>query len=403
MLSQLPTRRPRSTPAGQPRRRWWRRHKILTGLIAVFVILAAVVLPSLIPALTQPGGDSLAARLAEWARTHGLGGVVNELERIQYDLNPPKVGGHPSALPSLGAAAPGRHATGHAVDRAAALPLPAAIRPLAHPALRGEGHWRVVDTVAGIPAIAVTYLRSDDIHTSYVSSLVWMNPRVLRFALHPGSLDPGPGAWGQPDTLPPGQRRGLLAAFNSGFRLYASDGGYYAYGHTAQPLRRGAASVVIYRNGSATVGTWGSDVGMTPNVAAVRQNLVLIVAHGRPVPGLNAGTGEQWGATLGNAYYVARSGLGVTHDGALVYATGPVMSAYTLARLLSLAGCTRAMELDINPAWTDYVLYNDRADPADPVPRNLLPSFQWSPERYYGTSSRDFFSVYARPPAGSHG
>ena len=387
-------RRRRTRPTG--RARWWRRHRILSSLLALLTVLAVIAAPSLIPALTRPGTDTLAARLAEWARTHGFSSLINASERVQYNLSPPRIGGTPSGLPALPTAAP----VHHPVVNPAALALPPPVPLLAQPPLPGEGSWKVVDTVLGLPALAVTFLRPDARHTSYLSGLVWMNPRLLRLALHPGSVDPGAGSWGQPDTLPLGQRQGLLAAFNSGFRLYASRGGYYSYGHTAQSLRVGAASLVITTNGGATVGQWGRDVSMTPAVAAVRQNLDLIVDGGQLVPGLDQNVQQDWGATLGNKYYVWRSGIGVLPDGALIYAAGAALSVSSLARLMQRAGSVRAMELDINPEWTSFVLYDTSAQPGDPVPRNLLPDMQQPADRYYQTVSRDFFSVYARP-AGS--
>jgi hypothetical protein len=372
-----------------------RRHPIRTGLAAVIIVLALIAAPSFVSALTRPGTDSVAARVAEWARTHGFSGVINFAERIQYDLHPPKVGGKPNRLPSAAGPAGGGRADPGRDPRA--LPLPAAIHPLVSPPFAGEGQWRTVAAVGGLPAIAVAFMRPDTIHTSYVSGLVWMNPRLLTFQLHPGSLDPGAGPWGEPETLPPGRRTGLMAAFNSGFRLYASQGGWWADGHTADPLRVGAASFVIYRNGSATVGQWGRDVSMNSQVVAVRQNLDLIIDHGQTVPGLAQNLQSKWGYTLGNRYYVWRSGVGVRPDGSLVYAAGNSLSVLTLAQLLQRAGCVRAMELDINPEWTSYVLFDSAADPADPVPHNLLPDMQPPPQRYYSLMSRDFFAVYARP------
>ena len=50
------------------------------------------------------------------------------------------------------------------------------------------------------------------------------------------------------------------------------------------PLRAGAASFVIYVDGTATVGQWGRDVTMTPNVTSVRQNLDLLVDNGQARP-----------------------------------------------------------------------------------------------------------------------
>jgi hypothetical protein len=136
---------------------------------------------------------------------------------------------------------------------------------------------------------------------------------------------------------------------------------------------------------------------MSSSVAAVRQNLALIVDNGRVVPGLKQNIQKRWGATLGNSYYVWRSAVGVRTDGSLVYAAGNSLSVQTIARLLARAGCDRAMELDINPEWTSYVLYSGNGHRANPTPRNLLPDMQQPPGRYYLPVSRDFFTVHARP------
>ncbi len=61
---------------------------------------------------------------------------------------------------------------------------------------------------------------------------------------------------------------------------------------------------------------------MTPQVAAVRQNLFLMVRDGKPVPQVTSDPNVTWGATFGGAG-VWRSGVGITADGALVYAAGP--------------------------------------------------------------------------------
>ena len=361
--------------------------------MAVLLVMFALAAPSLFTALTRPGTDSVAARLAEWGRSHGLSSTLDAAERLQYDLNPPKVGGAPrGGLPAAPVTAPAR-----AMPRSRpSLVLPPRVRPFSLRALPGEGLWHEAAAVRGQPVLATAYLRPDSTHTSYVSGLVWMNPNLLRFALHPGTLDPGRGAWGQPDTIPATSRRGLLAAFNSGFRLYASRGGYVAYGHTARTLRPGAASLVIDRTGRATVGQWGRDVTASSAVVAVRQNLDLIVDAGRPVAGLASNEQKRWGATLGNAYYVWRSGIGERADGSLVYAAGNSLSAETLAGLLARAGCVRAMELDINPEWTSFVLFAANHGSASPTPKKLLPDMQQPADRYYQPVSRDFFTVYAR-------
>lgn len=72
------------------------------------------------------------------------------------------------------------------------------------------------------------------------------------------------------------------------------------------------ASLVVYKNGSATVGAWGQNLSMTPSVVSVRQNLVLLVEGGKPVPGLTSTTTTKWGATLGNgSWLLAGWGLAI--------------------------------------------------------------------------------------------
>ena len=156
--------------------------------------------------------------------------------------------------------------------------------------------------------------------------------------------------------ISPSAARTLVAAFNGGFR-YCSGGGYYSEGRLVCPLAQGGASFVIYRNGDATVGAWGRDVSMSKQVIAVRQDVTLLVDGGQAVAGLNPYDTSVWGFTLGGIPNVWRAGVGVTANGALVYAYGPDMEVTQLAELLVRARTVRAMTLDINPDWTVFVTY----------------------------------------------
>ena len=71
-----------------------------------------------------------------------------------------------------------------------------------------------------------TYLRPDRVHTSYVAGIVSLDQRLVRFQLHPGAQDPGPGHWNALPWIPPGSRTGLLATVNGGFKLNAAGGGF---------------------------------------------------------------------------------------------------------------------------------------------------------------------------------
>jgi hypothetical protein len=227
------------------------------------------------------------------------------------------------------------------------------------------------------------------------SGLAWIDTRATQFVLYAGSAEPY-GVWPQQAYVGPAQQAVLMAAFNSGFKIYSYNTGWYDQGRAAVPLQNGAASMVIYANGSATVGDWGRDVAMGPDVTAVRQNLSLLVDHGAPTATVQSP--YQWGAVLGGGSITWRSALGVTAAGDLVYAGGPSLSPALLANLMVAADVQRAMELDINPEWVSLATF---AHPAGigrggAIGTNLLPAMYFSPTHYLQPDSRDFFAVLAR-------
>jgi Phosphodiester glycosidase len=388
----------------QPRKRRVRRFlrrptvRVIGALVGAFLIWVCF---SIGQALVAPSGGSASAKLAEWARDHYLGPVVTFGEWLTYQ--PPKVGGKPSfslTIPKgASAAGTGKDSKGANHSHKGITPIiPASLSSLAGRPLPGEGQWRVLETVKGVPAIYSTFLRQSATYSSYVSAIASMDQRLVKFYLHPGSEDPGPGNWGANSnpSIPPGKRTDLLATLNSGFKLDASKGGFYLNGKYDGSLVTGAASVVYYKNGTVKIGEWGRDFGMTSQVAAVRQNLKLIVDHGQVPDSVDSNVEAGWGYTLGGGYYVWRSGIGITRDGRVTFVYGPALDVRQLATLLQHAGAVEGMQLDINPFWTTYEYYQAGHRPSDPTPVNLLPSQQGAADRYYSTWSRDFTAVYAR-------
>jgi hypothetical protein len=361
-------------------------------VLAVFLIIVGW---SVGHALTMPGGGTLSERLAEWARGHYLGPVVTFGEWLSYQA--PKKGGKPSfalTAPSSQAAARSDLAADKATARLYAAPAP--LRSLAGHPLAGEGQWRVLTTVNGTPAVWGTYLRASSVYSSYVAGIAEMNQHLVKFQLRPGVEDPGPGRWHAASSIAPGTRRGLQASFNSGFKIDVSGGGFYLNGVTRGTLTSGEASEVYYKNGQLAIGVWGKTVHMTPDVAAVRQNLHLVVINGQIPGSVDNNVTTQWGATLGGGYYVWRSGIGITKDGRVVFVYGPALNVRELAQLLQRAGAVTGMQLDINPDWMSFESYTPNGHPNNPTPKNLLPDQMQPPNRYYSPASRDFTAVYAR-------
>jgi hypothetical protein len=131
---------------------------------------------------------------------------------------------------------------------------------------------------------------------------------------------------------------------------------------------------------------WGRDASLAADVISVRQNLGLLVDAG-----VNFGNSGSWGAVLGRGTNTWRSGLGVDSSGNLLYASGPALSAATLAQVLIQAGAVRAMELDINPQWVAFSYYGGTG-----AGTNLLPAMHYPPSHWLTGTARDFVVIMAR-------
>jgi hypothetical protein len=296
------------------------------------------------------------------------------------------------------------------------LPPAAALHPLAAPAplapfdavpAPGEGAWTPAGrNVGGVPAVYETALAPPG--GLAAAGIAWMDTKLLSARLYSGSKSPGGGPYLFTAPVLPAQAASLVAAFNGGFLMKDAGGGYYTEGRTVYSLVAGSASLVIDADGSVSVGAWGSDVTMAPNVAAVRQNLVLLVAGGQPTAAASNPDWRAWGNTCaattcsGSVPGIEnqwRSGVGVTADGALVYVAGPSLDPLQLAQLLARAGVVRGMELDINPYWPVFATYAPvlgmAAAPANGS--SLHPSSVQGPATFFTPSwARDFVTMSAR-------
>ncbi|HEY8030716.1 MAG TPA: phosphodiester glycosidase family protein, partial [Gaiellaceae bacterium] len=104
---------------------------------------------------------------------------------------------------------------------------------------------------------------------------------------------------------------------------------------------------------------------------------------------------SQWGATLGNAVRVWRTGVGIDRRGNLIYAAADYQTVSTLAQILQRAGAVQAMQFDINPEWPSLITY--RHDNGL-LPTKIVPNVMQSATRYLVPDDRDFFAVYRRLP-----
>ena len=270
--------------------------------------------------------------------------------------------------------------------------------PLNHSPMPGDtnpsdGVWRPIGTegtggYAAFATYAVPYPGAPQV------AIAWIDQGHAKTQIYAGTSQPG-GTWPYEGAIASSVQPSLIAAFEGGFIFNVSHGGWYEGGQTGLPLVSGAASVVEYTDGTVNVGSWGTEVAMTPQVYAVRQNLVMLVDNGQVLPVAQDNPLVTWGYSLGNLLYTWRSGLGVTANGNLVWVGGPGLSPQVLGETLVWAGAVRAMQLDMNPLWVNFASY-DYSPSAGISGSNLLPGMAYPPSHYLAGFWRDFLAVFLR-------
>jgi len=373
-----------------------RRIALITALFALIPVAI-----SYLGTMSEPSNSSLGVRTVEWLRDHGAAGLVAKIESTYYSLTAPSKGGPTlRALPRVGygsagaaAAARGSQGSGSTAGQSATASYrPPRVAPLIYPALAGEGVWRATRPgLEATPPVLLATLRNQPEYPRVVAGLAWIDTERTTLTLNPGRQEPSVSVPRGAMDLPQRKRGRLLASFNSGFKLADSHGGFVLNGHTYATMRNGQGTLVGYTDGRVDVVDWSNGPLAPASVTFARQNLPLIVDQGRPNP--NLANGAEWGATVGNAILVWRSGIGVDARGNLIYAAGDNQTVRSLAETLVHAGAVRAMELDINSYWVSFITYGA---PEAGDPTNLLPDMNRSASRYLEPDDRDFFAVYAR-------
>ncbi len=226
-------------------------------------------------------------------------------------------------------------------------------------------------------------------------SLLSFAQKLVELHLHSGTIDAGASGWRYGPSIGKAERRRVIAAFNGGFRLNTNAGGFESYGRVAVRLQIGAGSIVTYTDGTTNIGGWRREVPAPgKRIASVRQNLSLLIENGKAAASVNCR--DCWGATLGGVSDPARSALGITADGHLIWAGGEHLTTAQLADALIGARVVRAVELDINPEWVNGYLYgHDHGHrPVAPIP--VIAGQTGIPGEFLAPWSRDFFTIVAR-------
>ncbi len=388
-----------------------RRHRVLSA-VAIFVAPFMVMLAyTWVQAMTKPGAESFLARNVQWLRDMHMGWLVDRVEQKYYENEQPPDGGTPEqAVAPVGPAGDGIPA-GKALP--ATTPAPNATIPHLPPPTRlpspaaellpNEGEWFPAgpELPGGLHGVYTTKVRPNAQKTSLLVFVAWIDPKLVNIKIHPGTELPG-GKLETPSFIPPERCADAILAVNGGFRFDQSRGGWYSEGKVApgKPLRDGAASLVVFKDGSVGYGMWGRDYTAADleRIDTVRQNLELMVDDGQIVADLDQ---KDWGAQLKNSYFIWRSGYGVTRDGALLFVGGPGLQPRDLAQTLVNAGAVRGGQGDINPEWVVSNLYGVGPDGKCHGTKGLdgpedKGGQRSSANRYLKTDTRDFIAVYRK-------
>jgi hypothetical protein len=258
-------------------------------------------------------------------------------------------------------------------------PAPAA-DPAPPPGPGGSVAW----SATGRQALGRPVLYTGSANGAFVA---WMDPQLSRPVVVPGTGDPLGSPWG--GQVAPDQQPFLVSAFNGGFKWGDFDGGVIAFGASYRSPVGGEASLIVYDDGTFTVGAWGRDNDPNKHVVALRQNLGMLVDGGAPTAA--ASNPGSWGASVAGVA-TARGAVGVDANGALLWAGGRV-SPLDLANALVAAGAVRGMELDINPDWVNFNSYDVGAD--NVAHGNGLYGATGA-DRYLHPDGRDFIAVFIR-------
>jgi len=425
---------------GRHRREPGRVRRIITwsivGVVGSVVIWSGA---SFYGTYKDSDGEPMSVIVATWMRDNHMGPLVAQLENVYYRyVDKPQVGGQPTlsadlgsednagtdnsdlgvvrpatntsestplllapAIPTTSNQAPAASTTTPITPTATPLAVPhldppnALVSPAKSPQPK-EGVWQpVASYVNGQPAVYVTRVRADGVHTAYYASAMWIDTSLAKAMFVPGYQEPG-GPNPYNGALPKDLWPAVLANFNGAFRLDDSQGGYYYKGKTVRPLVDGKASTVINKDGTIKIGKWGRDVKMTKDVDVVRQNLNLIVDNGKSKV-TNGADNVVWGATTDKESLAWRAAIGQRPDGSIVYVGSPYLSADGLANVLVLAGVEHAMVLDMNNWWT-AAFYFRHAKDGKPLCRKLDPSIQEGCDRYLNKYKRDSFQFLSINP-----
>lgn len=264
--------------------------------------------------------------------------------------------------------------------------------------IKNEGVWhdRPLKIFPGQEVMAYTFVRPDPTRPYAFVTLVSMDMSKLKLGAVAGTEQPG-GPVGNPgpgvipqDIVKSGD---LVAAFDGGFQYRDGEYGMIVNGKTYLPLVNDVGTLIGYSDGTLKIINYnGQD--LSNNVSFVRQNCPMLIEDGNTSI-LNEKNKKLWGRTFNADIYTWRSGVGLTKNGNLIYAVGNNLSPLTLSYALKMAGAENAIQLDINPFWVRFNIFESNGSGGYQT-STLTKDLKDGSKEYLNGYSKDFFYVYKK-------
>lgn len=264
--------------------------------------------------------------------------------------------------------------------------------------IAGEGVWKdkPLSIFPGQEVMAYTFVRPDPDRAFAFTTIIQADMRKIQLGTVAGKKQPGgpvgkPGPGIIPDDIIQSGR--LIAAFDGGFQYRDGQYGMIVGNTTYLPLKNDVGTLIGYKDGTMKIINFqGQTLGN--NVAYVRQNCPILIDNGIITPA-DPKIKALWGRTLTSDIYTWRSGIGLTSAGNVVYAVGNNLTPITLASALKNAGAINAIQLDINPYWVRFNLF-DSLGGGKYKSTTLTKGLQDGTKQFLGGYEKDFFYMYKK-------
>lgn len=281
------------------------------------------------------------------------------------------------------------------IESAVASPIPI-INGLAKVAGEGIWHDHPLKLFPGKQVMADTFVRPDSTRPFAYVTLVQMDIGPMALGAVAGTEQPGdPIGNHGPGKIPPEivASGNLVAAFEGGFQYRDGKYGMIVKDKIYVPLENNVGTLVGFKDGTIKIVNYtGHDLGK--DIVFIRQNCPILVENGQ-VFALNELNKKLWGRTFNSDIYTWRSGIGVTKEGNLIYAVGNNLGPESLATALKMGGAENAIQLDINPFWVRFNIFQPNGMGGYST-STLLKNLPDGSKAFLNGYTKDFFYLYKK-------